>query len=76
MFLTAYATSNSSYGLFAGMFNVQLAERLFFNPMIGVMLNDQQRFYGELARISHSPSHKRDFGQCEDGVPDEAVGSG
>ncbi len=29
-----------------------------------------------LARISHSPSHKRDFGPGEDGDPDEAVGSG
>ena len=28
-----------------------------------------------LARISHSPCRKRDFGQGEDGVPDEAVGT-
>jgi len=46
-FLTGYATANSSFGLFGGLQNLQLSERLFFNPTIGLMSNDQQRFYGE-----------------------------
>ena len=46
-FLTGYATANSSFGLFGGFQNLQLSERLFFNPTIGLMSNDQQRFYGE-----------------------------
>ncbi len=37
----------------------------------------QPRSYNHLlARISHSPCRKRDFRQGEDGVPDEAVGTG
>jgi len=46
-FLTGYGTSNSSFGLFGGMTNLQLSKRLFFNPTIGFMSNDQQRFYGD-----------------------------
>ena len=46
-FLTGYATANSSFGLFGGFQNLQLSERLFFSPTIGLMSNDQQRFYGE-----------------------------
>jgi hypothetical protein len=46
-FLTGYGTSNSSFGLFGGMTNLQLSKRLFFNPTIGFMNNDQQRFYGD-----------------------------
>jgi hypothetical protein len=30
-FLTGYGTSNSSFGLFGGMTNLQLSKRLFFN---------------------------------------------
>lgn len=55
-FLTGYGTSNSSFGLFGGMSNLQLSKRLFFNPTIGFMSNDQQRFYG-------------DFGYELDGMP-------
>jgi hypothetical protein len=47
-FLTGYGTSNTSFGLFGGMTNLQLSKRLFFNPTIGFMSNDQQRFYGDL----------------------------
>jgi len=47
VFLTGYGTSNSSFGLFGGMTNLQLSKRLFFNPTIGFMSNDQQRFYGD-----------------------------
>jgi hypothetical protein len=47
LFLTGYGTSNSSFGLFGGMTNVQLSKRLFFSPTIGFMSNDQQRFYGD-----------------------------
>jgi len=47
LFVTGFGTTNSSYALFGGMTNVQLADRLFFNPMIGAMSNDQQRFYGD-----------------------------
>ncbi len=47
VFLTGYATANSSFGLFGGFQNLQLSERLFFSPTIGLMSNDQQRFYGE-----------------------------
>jgi hypothetical protein len=47
MFLTGYGTSNSSYGLFGGLSNLKFGERLFFSPTLGVMLNDQQRFYGD-----------------------------
>ena len=46
-FLTGYATANSSFGLFGGFQNLQLSERLFFSPTIGLMINDEQRFYGE-----------------------------
>ena len=46
-FLTGYATANSSFGLFGGFQNLQLSERLFFSPTIGLMSNDEQRFYGE-----------------------------
>ena len=46
-FLTGYATTNSSFGLFGGFQNLQLSERLFFSPTIGLMSNDEQRFYGE-----------------------------
>ena len=47
LFLTGYATSNSSYGLFGGLNNVQLSERLFLSTRLGFMDNDQQRFYGD-----------------------------
>ena len=47
-FLTGYGTANSSFGLFGGIQNIQLTDRLFFNPTIGLMSNDQQRFYVEL----------------------------
>ena len=47
LFLMGYGTSNSSFGLFGGLTNVQLTKRLFFNPTIGVMINEQQRFYGD-----------------------------
>jgi hypothetical protein len=47
LFVTGYGTSNSSFGLFGGMTNVQLSKRLFFSPTIGFMSNDQQRFYGD-----------------------------
>jgi hypothetical protein len=48
LFVTGYGTSNSSFGLFGGMTNLQLSKRLFFSPTIGFMSNDQQRFYGDL----------------------------
>jgi hypothetical protein len=48
LFLTGYGTSNSSFGLFGGLTNTQLTERLFFNPTVGAMLNEEQRFYGDL----------------------------
>ena len=47
LFVTGFGSTNSSYALFGGMTNLQLADRLFFNPMIGAMSNDQQRFYGD-----------------------------
>ena len=47
LFLTGYGTSNSSFGLFGGMSNLQLSKRLFFSPTLGFMSNDQQRFYGD-----------------------------
>ncbi len=47
VFLTVYGTANSSLGLFAGLLDLQLTERLFFSPTIGLMSNDEQRFYGE-----------------------------
>jgi hypothetical protein len=46
-FLTGYGTSNSSFGLFGGLNNLRFGERLFFSPNIGIMVNDQQRFYGD-----------------------------
>ena len=48
LFVTGYGTSNSSFGLFGGLLNTRLSERLFFSPTIGFMINDQQRFYGDL----------------------------
>ncbi len=48
LFVTGYGTSNSSFGLFGGMTNLQLSKRWFFSPTIGFMSNDQQRFYGDL----------------------------
>jgi len=48
LFVTGYGTSNSSFGLFGGLLNTRLSERLFFSPTIGFMLNEQQRFYGDL----------------------------
>lgn len=54
MFLTGYGTANSSYGLFGGLFKLRLADRLFFDPTIGVMSNDEQRFYGELGYDANS----------------------
>jgi hypothetical protein len=47
LFLMGYGTSNSSFGLFGGLTNVQLAKRLFFSPTVGFMNNDEQRFYGD-----------------------------
>ena len=47
LFVTGYGTSNSSFGLFAGLNSVQLSERLFLSTRIGLMSNDQQRFYGD-----------------------------
>ena len=51
LFLTGYGTSNSSFGLFGGMTNLQLSKRLFFSPMAGFMSNDQQRFYGDFGYV-------------------------
>jgi len=60
-FLTGYGTANSSFGLFGGIQNIQLTDRLFFNPTIGLMSNDQQRFYGELGYDANSiPSGSND----------------
>jgi len=47
LFITGFGSTHSSYALFGGMSNVQLSGRLFFNPMIGAMNNDQQRFNGD-----------------------------
>ena len=63
LFLTGYGTSNSSFGLFGGLTNVQLTKRLFFNPTVGAMLNEQQRFYGDLgydANVTPSGSNDSD----------------
>jgi hypothetical protein len=67
LFVTGYGTSNSSFGIFGGLTNVQLAKRLFFSPTIGLMINDQQRFYGDFGHdIGNIPwgsndSDKDDF---------------
>ncbi len=72
LFVTAYGTSNSSLGLFGGFQNVRIGERLFFNATIGLMDNDQQRFYGDLAYdINSVPS-----GSNESDEDDFVFGSG
>lgn len=64
LFLTGYGTSNSSFALFGGLTNLQLTERLFFNPTVGMMFNDQQRFYGDFGYDANSiPSGSNDSSQ-------------
>jgi len=61
LFVTGYGTSNSSFGLFGGLSNLKLSDRLFFSPLAGIMLNDQQRFYGDLGYdVNGSPSGSND----------------
>ena len=72
LFVTAYGTSNSSFGLFGGLTNTRLSERLFFSPTIGVMINEQQRFYGDLGyNVGDIPSGSNDSDE-----DDFAFGSG
>jgi hypothetical protein len=66
LFLTGYGTSNSSFGLFGGLTNLQLTKRLFFNPTVGAMLNEQQRFYGDLGYDANViPSGSNDSDESE-----------
>jgi outer membrane protein assembly factor BamA len=49
LFATVYGTSNSSYGIFAGLFQLRLSERWYLDPRLGFQSNDEQRFYGDLS---------------------------
>jgi len=61
LFVTGYGTTNSSFGLFAGLTNTRLSERLFFSPTIGLMVNEQQRFYGDIGyNVGDIPSGAND----------------
>jgi len=72
LFVTGYGTSNSSFGLFAGISNTRLSERLFLSSTVGFMSNDQQRFYGDLGyEIGEPPS-----GSNESDEKDFVFGSG
>ncbi len=56
-------------------FNIS-QEKLSYHHRLTRKLGSKSPGNFRLARISHSPSHKRDFGQGEDGIVDETVGSG